>query len=249
MNEKYIAPEYKLDAFNCPHCGAYSAQTWKESSWLRSVDSRISNVALSICERCEQVAVWVEDMNSLQPIKQAPNLDAGAGYGGGYSSVKSKRVIPKEPTKGRLIYPDISIAPSPHDDMPENVKEDFLEARTIVSKSPRGAAALLRLCVQKLMPHLGEKGKDINKDIANLVKKGLPIEVQQSLDSLRIIGNESVHPGQMALKDDIDTAMRLFELLNFIVEDRITRPKKISGLYNTLPQSKRDGIDKRDGKK
>ena len=50
---------------------------------------------------------------------------------------------------------------------------------------------------------MGEKGKDINTDIGNLVKKGLPIKVQESLDILRVIGNEAVHPGQLDLKDDI----------------------------------------------
>ena len=67
-----------------------------------------------------------------------------------------------------LIYPKSSFAPMPSEDMPEDVKEDFLEARNIVMDSPRAAAALLRLALQKLMIHLGEKGKNLNEDIANL---------------------------------------------------------------------------------
>ena len=36
----------------------------------------------------------------------------------------------------------------------------------------RGRDAHLRLAVQKLCKLLGEKGKDINQDIAKLIKKG-----------------------------------------------------------------------------
>jgi len=43
-----------------------------------------------------------------------------------------------------MVYPDLSLAPSPNEDMPENVKNLYLEASSISSKSPRGSAALLR---------------------------------------------------------------------------------------------------------
>ncbi|MEN9421908.1 MAG: hypothetical protein RLZZ107_1387, partial [Bacteroidota bacterium] len=113
-------------------------------------------------------------------------------------------------------------------------------------KSPRGAAALLRLAVQKLCIQQAEKGKDINKDIANLVKKGLSTTIQQALDALRVIGNESVHPGQIDLRDDPDTAQALFRLLNKIAETMITEPKQIQEIYDKIPESKKIAIDDRD---
>ncbi|MBX8945621.1 DUF4145 domain-containing protein [Lysinibacillus sp. K60] len=148
-----------------------------------------------------------------------------------------------------MIFPDKSLAPLPHDDLPEELLVDYLEASSIVNHSPRGAAALLRLVLQKLMFHLGESGKDINKDIGSLVQKGLDPHVQQALDIVRVIGNESVHPGQLDLKDDFETTNHLFKLINFIVEDRITRPKTIEALFNKLPEDKRNGIVARDNVK
>jgi hypothetical protein len=150
------------------------------------------------------------------------------------------------PTKGKLIYPSTSPASMPSEDMPEEIKTDYMEARAIINASPRGAAALLRLCVQKLMPILGEKGKNINEDIASLVKKDLPVKVQQALDSLRVIGNEAVHPGTIDLNDDRETALALFGLLNVIIDTMITQPNHINEIYNRLPSDKRDGIQRRD---
>lgn len=145
-----------------------------------------------------------------------------------------------------MLMPPMSIAPHPNPDMPEDIQRDFQEARVIVGASPRGAAALLRLVVQKLCKALGESGMHLNSDNKNLVQKGLDIGVQQSLDTVRVIGNHSVHPGQIDLRDDPATAYALFELVNEIVEDMISRPKRRAEMYGRLPQDERDRIANRD---
>ena len=63
--------------------------------------------------------------------------------------------------------------------MPDDVRADYDEANSIANASPRGAAALLRLAIQKLCKHLGKPGKIINDDIAALVTDGLPPKVSR----------------------------------------------------------------------
>ena len=145
-----------------------------------------------------------------------------------------------------MLYPTDSSAPPPHPEMPEDVLPDYEEAANIVAESPRDATALLRLGLQKLMVDLGQSGKNINGDIAALVKSGLAVEVQQALDALRVIGNNAVHPGELDLRDDVETAIALFGLINFIVEQRISQPNRLKAMYMTLPQAARDAIEKRD---
>ncbi|MDO9221936.1 MAG: DUF4145 domain-containing protein, partial [Thiobacillus sp.] len=91
-------------------------------------------------------------------------------------------------------------------------------------------------------------GKNINDEIGNLVKAGLPVEVQQALDYCRVIGNNAVHPGEISIDDDPSISYSLFEMVNFVVEDRITKPKKIAELYRKLPQGALTAVEKRDSK-
>jgi Domain of unknown function (DUF4145) len=146
----------------------------------------------------------------------------------------------------KLVIPSESPVEPPHVDLPEECAVDYREARDVFSKSPKAATALLRLSLQELMPHLGEKGKNINEDIGALVSKGLPATVQRSLDICRVVGNNAVHPGEIDLNDSPEVAQQLFALINFIVEDRISRPREIETLYGKLPEAARKGIERRD---
>lgn len=146
-----------------------------------------------------------------------------------------------------MIRPTDTTAEKPSNDLPEDVRRDYEEAAAIVQKSPRAAAALLRLAIQKLCASVGGEGKNLNTDIATLVENGLPKKVQQMLDTVRVIGNHSVHPGQINLDDQPETATALFRLVNIIAEKMITEPREIDDLYSSLPEEDRAQIAKRDG--
>lgn len=86
------------------------------------------------------------------------------------------------------------------------------------------------MVIQKLCIQLGEDGKDINKNIGSPAKKVLPPAVQKALDIVRVIGNESVHPGQIDLNDDPNITSKLVELVNIIASrtDCLQEKKKPS---------------------
>lgn len=147
-----------------------------------------------------------------------------------------------------VLYPHAAFGPLPNPDLSEDLTRDFNEARGIAAQSARGAAAILRLLVQKLCKELGEKGDDLNTDIANLVKRGVPVEVQQSLDAVRVVGNNAVHPGEIAVEDDIGMVEILMKVINIIALRMLTEPKEVQAAYALIPQSKIEAIARRDAK-
>lgn len=149
----------------------------------------------------------------------------------------------------KLLLPSGSATvQAPSQDMPDSVKMVYTEASEIFDQSPRASAALLRLATQLLVDQLIPGSKDLNKKIGELVLSGLNAKVQRALDSLRVIGNNAVHPGTIDLNDDHDTAASLFQLLNFIVEQTITWPNQIDSIFDSLPQGAKDAVKKRDNK-
>ena len=229
MASNTVPPKYEEQAFSCPHCNVYSKQDWfyepqipVELSELQK--PRFAGATISMCEMCGQIAIWERQI-------------VGHDDSGQYS----------HPIwDGRLVYPNESSAPPPHEDMPEEIIGEYKEARAIVGDSPRAAAAMLRLCLQKLMPILGEKSGHLHTDIKSLVDKGLPQEVHQALDSVRIFGNESLHPGTINLNEEPATALVLFKAINMIIERMITDKRELADLHSLTPPSKRIFASKHD---
>lgn len=146
-----------------------------------------------------------------------------------------------------LVYPDVSGVPPVNKDLEKEIQRDYNEAASIVDRSPRGAAALLRLAIQKTCDQLGQGGKGLNDAIAALVRDGtIQPEIQRALDVVRVVGNNALHPGELDIKDDRETAMALFQIVNLIADRAITQPKQVETLYESLPEGARKQVDKRD---
>lgn len=192
---------------------------WSNTKQTFSGHTQISKILISQCVHCYKQCFWLKVENGEDD---------------------------KDSENGILLFPKDSKAPMPHPDMPADIRKEYLEARNIVNDSPRGASALLRLAVQKICIHLGENGKNLNDAIGSLTRKGLPVEIQQALDIVRVIGNNAVHPGKISENDVADIADTLFELLNLIVEETISRPKKMNNLFSRLPETAKIEIIKRD---
>lgn len=248
---KEVVPQLGLASFSCPSCGAFAAQDWHEVGLSEIAEGDHPKI-FKPGDLATITTLRANKRLQRHPIVTVDADDHGFEVESALLNVNIARCFSCEGLsiwiKETLIWPASIVDIQPHEDMPSDVKEDFVEAASIVDRSPRGAAALARLAIQKLMVDLGEKGKNINDDIKALVQKGLEPEIQRALDIVRVIGNNAVHPGQMDLKDDKATATTLLQLMNLVVERRIASRKRIEEMFNSLPSSVLDAISKRDGK-
>ena len=259
MASKTITPALGESSFSCPHCGAISHQTWyklflegykkDQKPWMpepdiidrikqnREIQDKQTLIEFFTKTLSKKLFREIHEDNSYLTSELA-NLNISRCYSCAEYAVwiADSLIHPAQPTEFQ-----------PNEEMPSDVLLDFNEASSIVDKSPRGAAALLRLAIQRLMPHLGCKGKNLDDDIGELVKRGLDSRVQKALDVVRVIGNNAVHPGQIDLRDDKAIAVKLFDLVDLIVEAMIATPKHIEKMYGKLPEGALKAIEKRDG--
>ena len=253
-----VPPSVRKTAFNCPHCGALAHQSWYSTRALK-----LSNNKTPIIVEENSVEEYLERIEDKRKRDRVRILFDKAIAGKPVIESKSDSFYSNDLINlhvsecfncndlsvwihDRLVYPQRGEVPPANPDLPDDIRRDYDEAGNILDSSPRGAAALLRLAIQKLCIELGQPGENLNEDIGALVQSGLDVQIQKALDVVRVIGNEAVHPGQIDLADDRDTAESLFGLVNVITEKMISVPKHIDNLYKSLPETKREQIEKRD---
>ena len=240
-------PKKDRDNFVCPHCGVLAKQVWTNIGDLSEtiisillhqyLEYRTNSSSYQqeiISEFCKFLT---RTLPGIMPREFIPSY-----FGFARCQSCSDTTVWKET---EMIYPRSFPFPGPNEDLDEGIRKLYYEAAGIYQDSPRAAAALLRLCIEELCRQLGETGP-LNTCIGNLVKKGMNTRIQQALDYCRVIGNSAVHAGQIDLEEDPSKVSILFDLVNDIADEMITKPKGMEEKYSSLPEGSRKAIENRD---
>jgi len=241
--------EHNSKKFKCPHCQIVAQQEWSDISRYKEITQRIYKHN------------YLEYRTHIDSYAQG-YIEAFLKFMEGKLPLSSSQFFPKEITIAKcqscnnfsiwvnkeIIYPRQISVEKANTDMDEDIQALYREASLIFSDSPKGATALLRLALQKLLEQLGKVG-NINKSIKELVDEGLNPKMQQALDFVRVVGNNAVHPGEINLDDNREVAESLFKIINMIADDLISKPKAMDKLYNNIiPEETRGHIQTRDEK-
>ena len=203
------SPRILEKSFVCPYCKFAAKQQW---GYLDAYNAH-SNTRT----RLRGVATFKEDLSQSYLISKCD-------YCGEYMFWKGDNII----------YPRETYIEPPNPDMNKDIQEDYLEAARVLQDSPRASAALLRLALQKLCKQLGGKGDNLKQDIDSFVKKGLNPNIEKAMESLRLIGNNAVHPGYLDIKEEKEKVEQMFEFINIIAQTMITIPQQIDELHNSV---------------
>ena len=229
MNE-YIEPRLGAETFSCPHCKTVAHQDW-HSLFLRP-------------ENAAEVRVLTPETVSADTLKQGEaqqdNIKEIDRFVARLRQNELTYQYQKhpQPLKVRMANLHISnchscngfalwvggllVFPTRVDKAPELVEEDAEEAADILKKFPHGATALMRVCIQKLVPLLEDKGKALNQRVSSLVRKGLEVEIQQATEVLQVLRSDPLQPSQLESQADKETALRFLDSLQEVLERRMS---------------------------
>jgi hypothetical protein len=230
MNE-YIAPRLGEESFSCPHCNTVAHQDWYslflkpenaaevcvltpeavDAGTLRQGGGQRDNRKetdqfVERLKKNELTYEYQKHPHSLK-VKMANLYISNCHSCSGFSLWVS----------GLLVFP------TNIDKTPELVEEDAEEATAILNKFPRGATALMRVCIQKLVPLLEENGRELNQRISSLVRKGLEMEMQQAKEVLQVLRSDPVQLSQLESQADKETILRFLDSLKVVLERRMSQ--------------------------
>jgi hypothetical protein len=225
----YIEPQLGAESFSCPYCNTVAHQDWyslflkpenaaevrvltpETVKDLRQGDAQRDNIKEinQFVERLKKNALTYEYQKHPHPLKvKVANLHISNCHScNGFS----------------LWVGGLLVFPTRIDKTPELVEEDLEEAAAILNKFPRGAAALMRVCIQKLVPLLEDNDKELNQRISSLVRKGLEMEMQQAMDVLQVLRSDPVQLSRLESQADKKTILRFLDSLKEVLERRMSR--------------------------
>jgi len=215
-------------SYACPRCGALTNHLDEDGLGGQEISFDGQKFLTLTCRGCKQSSL-------LHRYSRMIKRENGPG---------SYRIYGE-----KWLYPKQNIFPRPENDMPDIVKELYFEASDIFADSPRGGSALLRLALQHLLRHFGVEEKQLDKAIRKLAEMTQFNEnIIRAADTIRITGNNAVHPGELNEADIDGIGSKLFGLLNYLVRQGITEPKNIESIYSQIPEAPRRSAEQKDNR-
>lgn len=225
---EFIVPASKIQekSFNCPHCKAFAQHNWSRC-FVNNNNASGAYFPLNNPTRGKsQISsfrgpIWCAECQVCNNISLW---------------IDEQTIFPLKPFN----------VPDPNTDMPADIKSLYIEAADISERSPRSAAALLRLCLEQLLDYLNIS--KANSLFERIGKAHLDQAIQDAADSLRIFGNSGIHIGEIKLDENKEILPVLFMFINYITEQLIRLPKLAKEIAEKIPGKKKEEIKKRDEK-
>jgi hypothetical protein len=229
VNSQNIEPQLGAESFSCPHCNVVAHQDWY-SLFLKPENANDLDVLTPETVTVRTLVQGKGESNDIKEIDQfverLKKNEVTYVYQKHSQSLKVKMANLHVSgchscnafalwVGGRLVFP-YNVEKTP-----DLVRQDLEEAAAMLNQSPRGATALMRVCIQKLVPLLQQDGKCLNDYISSLVRKALEVEIQQSMEVLQVLRNDPGQPSNLETKENKEMALRFVDSLKAILERRM----------------------------
>ena len=210
-----IQPEFEATWFHCPHCKYKTEHEWHSLYIPGSV-----YIPREIKDQLHEDVFKDETDRHLQADRSLTISIC--------RHCKDYCVWEQE----QLIYP-LSGAPITFNtDIPAEILEICEEAGSISNLSLRASLLLGRIIIEKLLKEKAKEGT-INEMANQLLKESaISSNTHAKITAIRLLGNDINH------NDVIDLApispIAIFDLINQIADDLITRPKEFESLQESI---------------
>lgn len=229
-------PALNRNGFDCPRCGVWAHQVWvnpteflnsngggtvsrpvnviphtanQATSAPQSIWAPSEYLRIARCARCRGASVWVSD---------------------------------------RMVFPSASPAPVAHPDMPDDARALYEEAASVFGVSRRAGAALARAALERLLRTADPvPGRVTLADRIDHVSNRVSTALDEMLAVVRHAGNQSLHVGDDADEllvlvldpTDDEIAELIFIAINDVTDELVSKPKRMQGAFNHLPEEAR----------
>ena len=229
MNSQNMKPQLGAELFSCPHCNAVTHHDWF-SLFLKPENANDVDVftpeTVTVRTLVQGKGEWNDIREVDQFVERLKKNEVTYVYQKYPQSLKVKMANLHLSSchscngfalwvGGRLVFPWNV------EKTPELVEEDLEEAAAILNQSHRGATALMRVCIQKLVPLLKQDGSYLNDYMSSLVRKGLEVEIQQAMEVLQVLRSDPVQLTNFDSQEDKEMAVRFFDSLKAVLERRM----------------------------